>query len=554
MHSRNFGANETLTVGVDFGTSAVRALVLNAETGEEIGQSVAGFPHWDRGDYCDESRSVYRQHPQESLDALKDAVSKVVGQLSQTKRAHIAGLTIDTTGSTPLPLDADARPLAMRREFATEPDAMCNLWKDHSSADSAQLINSVLTNQYAQQDYLAFCGGAYSPEWFWAKILHVARNTPGVADAAATWVEHCDWLAAELTGVTKPDDVIRSRCGAAHKALWNSAFGGYPPSDVFDAVHPYLGRLRRELPEDTITAEKAAGVLTDNWARELGLPSGVVVGVGLFDAHAGAVGAGARRGRIVKVIGTSSADMFVASPQEMTVNPVPGVESQAEGSIIPGMIGIEAGQSAFGDVFAWLARLLSFGEDGGNTQNGNSTTRIIGRLEELAAKRGVKESSPVALDWFNGRRAPFPNSNIAGAVAGLNLGVDAVELYATLVRSVAFGTRAIHEHLLDHHIPVETVAAVGGIPKKSSYIMQTLSDCIERPIEVCDTEVASARGSAILAAVACGHEAEVNGAVERLASPVARSYKPNPASREVLRKLYKRYKTVGKALDASYPQ
>jgi L-ribulokinase len=537
---------------VDFGTSAVRVLILDTATGEEVAQATSGFPLWEQGEYCDPAKAIYRQHPEESLESLCAAVSAATSQIDYRLRRCIAGITIDSTGSTPLPVDNHGQALALRKEFHDEPDALCILWKDHSAARAADAISKALVQGSSGAGYLDYSGGTYSPEWFWAKVLHIARTTPAVATAAATWVEHCDWLAATLAGVSSHQQIVRSRCGSAHKALWNSAFGGFPPVHVFEAIHPYLGQIRRTLPDHTVTADRIAGHLSAQWAKALGLEPGTPIGVGLFDAHAGAIGAGVRPGGIAKTMGTSSADMIVASSADLATNPVPGVESQAEGSIIPGLIGIEAGQPAFGDIFAWFGRLLARGA--GLADDDRDIGSIIGRLEEAASERmtSFPASCPGALDWFNGRRAPFSNGNAQGVLFGLHLGMDAVDIYAALARSVAFGTRAIHEHLRHYGIPIDTVRAVGGIPGKSPFLMQLLSDSIRCPVEVCATQQASARGAAIMAAVACGRYQDTPSAINKLCSPVVRSYRPHEPSAQGLDDLYKRYKQTGQALDPSF--
>lgn len=464
-------------------------------------------------------------------------------------------MTIDTTGSTPLPVDENARPLSFRPEFEHEVNALCFMWKDRSSYAEAEELSRMLSYSGANTDsgYLDFTGGAYSPEWYWAKVRHAERQSPHVALAAATWTEHCDWLTAEITGVSDFRHIVRSRCGAAHKALWNTEFGGFPEPGVFASISPYLEKVRRSLPAETHTSDVIAGSISREWAERLGVPLSTRIGVGLFDSHAGAIGAGIRYGRIVKSIGTSSADIVVVPRDELRRYPVPGVESQAEGSVLPGFIGIEAGQAAFGDLLAWFADMLCFESKRTSTRdNGAPTHRILERLEQAAKQRKIGEHSVVGIDWFNGRRAPFSNASASGLLSGLSLGTDAVDVYAALVQSLAFGTRSIHEHLRRHGVRIDTICAVGGIPKTSPYIMQILSDVLGCPIEVAASEQSGARGAAILASVAAGKYPSVTAAIEHLKSPVSCTYRPRRDVSDSMTGLYARYLELGRTIDPSF--
>ncbi len=534
-------------LGVDFGTSAVRALILNAEDGSEVAAGVSGYPRWEKGEFCDPANSVYRQHPLELREAFTAAVSEAVSKLPPTERAKVAAISVDTTGSSPLPVDSHLQPLAASPEFGNDPNAMCILWKDHAAIPEASLISQLIPPEYLQ-----FCGNEYSAEWFWAKLLHVAKRSPKIGAAAATWVEHCDWVVADLCGHSNPAQLVRSRCGAAHKALWNTRWGGFPDAAVLAQIDPYLGHVRRNLSSETMPAGQAAGELSANWAEMLGLPAGIPVGAAIFDAHAGAIGAGVAVGRVVKVIGTSSAEIVVAEPDRLPMSGVPGIESQAEGSIVPDMIGIEAGQPAFGDIFAWYARLLSYSATGEHGEPDPTTiNRVLSSLEEAAGSRPLTSHTPVVLDWFNGRRAPYANSGATGALTGLDLGMDAVDLYSSIVRSLGFGTKAIHAHLRSQGVPIHTVTAVGGIPQRSPYIMQTLANCIACPVEVAGTTQASARGSAILATVVAGLYPNVAAAIEKLRSKAVATYSPSPDSADTYEAWYRDYITTASTLDTT---
>ena len=528
MTGGNDGPGGSFVLGVDFGTSSVRALIVHAGSGEEAASAEAGFPLWDSGRYQDPARSVFRQHPGELLESFSAAVSEASARAGGEVRRRIAGITVDTTGSTPCFVDRAGVPLASLPEFREEEDAMFILWKDHSASAEAEEITEK-ARCFTGGNYLEYSGGLYSAEWYWAKLLHLCRTNPKLAEAAESLVEHCDWITGLLCGDTGPARIARSRCAAGHKALWNTAFGGYPPKEFFETLDPRLSRVRSGLPGETVTSDKAAGRLCPEWASRLGLPAGIVVGVGLFDAHAAALGAGIRRGTAVKVIGTSSSEMIVVAPEDLRGRAVSGIESQAEGSMIPGLLSLEAGQSAFGDIFAWFRGLLAFPLEGllsrGLISDGTldeSIEAIIPALSEAASRRSPRDTGPVALDWFNGRRAPFANHRVKAGVSGLGLDTDAPEFFQALVYAAAFGTRAIHEHLRGEGVAVEKVVAVGGIPRKAPFVMQTLADVLNVEVEAPEISHASARGAALLAAVAGGLYPDTETALARCARALSR--------------------------------
>jgi L-ribulokinase len=548
---------DPFVLGVDYGTSSVRALLLHAGTGEEAASSESGFPRWDAGRYSDPAASIFRQHPGELLEAFSEAVSAACRKAGRDICRRIAGMTVDTTGSTPCAVDRSGAPLALSPEFNDEPDAMFILWKDHSARAEAEEITE-RSRVFPGTDYLAYCGGLYSAEWYWAKILHVLRSNRRVADAASSWVEHCDWFAGLLSGNTDPRRIARSRCAAGHKALWNSAFGGYPPAGFFRFLDPVLERFREGLPADTITADRPAGRLCREWAGRLGLPEGILVGTGLFDAHAAALGAGIGRGTIIKVMGTSSSDMVVVDGEVLGPKAIRGIESQAEGTMIPGMISIEAGQSAFGDIYAWFRDLLAFpledlrarGRLSGKEID-EAIESIIPALSKSASRRGIREDLPVALDWFNGRRAPFADHRVKAGLAGLGLDVDAPEFFRSLVFATAFGTRAIHDLLRREGVPIEKLVAVGGIPRKAPFVMQALADVLYVDVVVGGTPNASARGAALLAAVAGGLYPDTEAAVSRLSGGTGKTYRPAVEHRPIIDALYQKYLDLGRFIDYS---
>ena len=333
-------------IGIDYGTDSCRALVVDSENGREIASAVCHYPRWKKGLYCDARSQRYRQHPLDYIESLEKAVREALAAISAEMPGEICALAFDTTGSTPVLTDAQGTPLALTARFAGEPDAMFVLWKDHTAIPEAAEINAAAKK--ADTDYTLYSGGIYSAEWAWAKVLHILKTNPAVADAAYAWVEHCDWMCALLTGNTRPEELLRSRCAAGHKGLWHAAWGGWPPAAFFDGLRPGLGRFAERMSPETHTAERIAGGLCGEWAARLGLPEGIPVAVGAVDAHIGAVGAGIRPGVLTRIMGTSTCDIVVA-PAGKLDGAVRGICGQVDGSVLPGYVGMEAGQSAFGD-------------------------------------------------------------------------------------------------------------------------------------------------------------------------------------------------------------
>lgn len=537
--------NRKYVIGIDYGTDSCRALVVDADSGEEKASCVAFYPRWKAGLYCDAAANRYRQHPLDYVEALVEAVHGVVSQLDKETVESVVGLCFDTTGSTPALCDDQGMPLALRPEFAEEPDAMFILWKDHTAVFEAERITRLVEERHL--DYLKYEGGTYSAEWVWAKVLHVVETNASVAAAAYSWVEHCDWMTALVTGRTKPEEMLRSRCAAGHKAMWHASWG-LPSADFLACLHPRLAELRPRLFAVTAVPGTLAGRLTEEWASCLGLPAGVAVSVGLIDAHAGAVGASVTPGVLVRIMGTSTCDIMVAPGEEIDNRCIPGICGQVDGSVLPGYIGFEAGQSAFGDIYAWFARLLSWGLDKLSPDENvlQMKKQLLTELAREAASLSPSLDGIVALDWLNGRRTPYADQHVRGVVTGLTLGSTAPEIYRALVESTAFGSRRIVEHMKSEGLQINAVHAIGGISKKAPFVMQVLADVLKMPIRVVRSEQACALGAAMFAAVAAGVYVRMEDAVERMGSGIECEYVPDPAMSSTYDELYSKYQYLTK--------
>lgn len=547
-------------LGVDFGSDSVRALVVDAGTGEELADFVAEYNRWGQGLYCDPAANQFRHHPRDYLEGLEACITGALAQLSPEAAQNVVGIGVDTTGSTPGPVDKAGTPLALLPQFEDNPNAMFILWKDHTAVAEAEEINE-LAKGWGGPDYTKYSGGIYSSEWFWAKILHTLRKDAAVREAAHSWVEVCDWIPALLTGRQNPKVMKRSRCAAGHKAMWHAEWGGLPSDEFLARLDPLLAGLRERLYEETYTSDHRAGELTREWAEKLGLPAGIPVAVGALDAHMGAVGGGISANTLVKIMGTSTCDMMVAAYEELADKTVAGICGQVDGSIIPGMIGLEAGQSAFGDVYAWFRRILAWpiaalGRRVGLTSEQQSRIQgqILEELTKAAAQIDPRETTVLALDWLHGRRTPDADQKLKGALLGLTLGTDAPRIFRALVEATACGSRAIVERFRDEGLHIEQVIALGGIPGRNEFVMQVSADILGMPIKVVRSSQATALGAAMFGAVAAGLFPDITAAQKAMGSGYAKEYHPRPELKEHYGQLYQEYQKVGKLLEETLRQ
>jgi L-ribulokinase len=552
--------NDAYVIGVDFGTDSVRSVLVNASNGQEISTSVYSYPRWRDALYCDASKNQFRQHPQDYIEGLEFTIQACLKEAGDSVRKNIKAISVDTTGSSPVAVDQTGTPLALLPGFENNPNAMFVLWKDHTSIREAEEINEHAL--HFDKNYLQFVGGIYSSEWFWAKLLHVLREDAAVRKACYSWVEHCDWIPFLLTGGKDIHTLKRGICAAGHKALWAQEFGGLPPDNFFSTLDPILSGFTSRLFKETYTSDQAAGKLSRDWAERLGLSTNVLIGIGAFDCHMGAVGGQIEPYYLSKVMGTSTCDMMVIPRDEMKGKLIRGICGQVDGSVIPGMIGLEAGQSAFGDTYAWFKNLLSWPLD--NLLPASSlvsadvavklkneiTDKIIFALSAAAAKLDVKEDDELALDWLNGRRTPDADQTLKGALSGLTLASDAPRLFKTWVEATCFGARAIVDRFNDEGVPVKGLIGLGGVARKSPYIMQTMADVMNRSIRIHRSEQTCALGAAMFAATAAGIYPNVQEAMDAMGQGFDQQFNPHPQRVSIHEKRYERYKSFGSQIES----
>ncbi len=542
-------------IGVDFGTDSVRSIIVNAANGNELAAAVFYYPRWKDGLFCDAATNQFRQHPLDYIEGLESTIKTCLQQVGSEVAANIKAISVDTTGSTPVAVDETGTPLALLPAFEHNPHAMFVLWKDHTATGEAAEINAHA--QKFETNYLQFVGGIYSSEWYWAKLLRILRSDNHVSQAIYSWVEHCDWIPFLLSGGTDAKLLKRGVCSAGHKALWSAEYDGFPPDEFFSSLDPLLKGFTNKLFKKTYTADQSVGNLSADWALRLGLSSTVVIGVGAFDAHMGAVGGQIEAYHLSKVMGTSTCDMLVAPMNEVEGKLIKGICGQVPGSVIPGMMGMEAGQSAFGDAYAWFKNILTWPLQKilpkSTLINANTaanlieevTDQIIFELSEQAALIELDDQCELALDWFNGRRTPDANQLLKGAISGLSLGTDAPKIFRAIAESTCFGAKAIVDRFNEQGVPVKGLIGIGGVAKKSPFIMQMMADVMGMPIRIHKSEQTCALGAAMFAATAAGIYEKVEDAMIAMGQGFDATYFPNPARVEIYKKRFERYKQFG---------
>ncbi len=523
------------TIGLDYGTNSVRALIVNVATGAEVGSAVHVYSHGKDGVILSSDPNLARQHPADYLEGaeitIKAALKAAVKTVRGFKPSQVVGIGVDTTGSTPLPVDQDGVALAMTKKFAKHPAAMAWLWKDHTGVEEAGEITALARKMRPQ--YLDKCGGIYSSEWFFSKVLHCLRTSPEVFDAATTWVEIADWIPAMLTGTQKPGAYKASVCAAGHKAMYNDDWGGYPDVKFLAKLDPKLAQLRKQLPVKAYDVSEPAGCLTEDWARKTGLTAGIPVAVGAFDCHLGAVGSGIVPGRLVKTIGTSTCDLMVATADRKLAD-IPGICGIVKGSVLPGCYGLEAGQSAVGDIFNWFVNYIEpYGKMGGHAH-----------LTKEAAKLKPGASGLLALDWNNGNRTVLVDQRLTGLLVGQTLYTTPAEIYRALIEATAFGALTIINRFEAHGVTVKEVVNCGGIAEKNPLVMQIYADILGRPMKVSRSAQTCALGSAVAAAVVAGAHPNVASAQKAMTGLKAVVYSPDPAAHAVYQQVYEQYREL----------
>lgn len=542
-------------IGMDFGTDSVRSVIVDTSSGEEISYGISNFKRWSEGKFCIPEENQFRQHPLDHIESLEESIKEAIKELPLSVKENISAIGVATTGSTAGPVDRDGTVLSLKEEFSENPDAMFVMWKDHTPVEEAELINKV-AKSWGGEDFTRYEGGVYSSEWFWAKILHVFKKDSRVREEAFSWVEHADWVPALLTGNMTPLEMKRSRCAAGHKAMWHASWSGLPPEEFLKAISPLISGLRERLYTKTYTSDNSAGGLSAEWAYKFGLKEGIPVTVGACDSHIGAVGAGVSPGVFVKIIGTSCCDITVVSKDEIGDSTISGICGQVDGSVVPGMIGLEAGQSAYGDVYAWFRDLVFWPVE--NLLSGSLDKAqfkkvfdsiIPGLTREASKINPEKDNNLIAVDWLNGRRTPYADQKLKGAILGITLGTGAPKLFRALVEATAFGAKAIIERFKEEDIAMNEVIAIGGIPKKSPLVIQILSDVLNMPVKTTKSEQSVAMGAAIFGAVAAGIYRSVEEAQKHMGAEFEAVYYPGKKNVSIYDDLYRRYKKLGSMLE-----
>ncbi|HOD46797.1 MAG TPA: ribulokinase [Opitutaceae bacterium] len=522
------------TLGIDYGTNSVRALLVRCSDGAEVGSCVVNYPSGQQGILLDsKDHHLARQHPGDYLFGLEKSVKGALAQAKKVKgfsAAAVVGIGVDTTGSSPIPVDKHNVPLALNKKWAKNLAAQCWLWKDHTSWREAAKITELAAAHRPQ--FIAKCGNTYSSEWWWSKLWHCRNVAPKVFEAAYSWVELCDWVPAVLAGVTDPLQVKRGVCAAGHKAMYCAEWGGLPDKEFLALLDPVLADLRDRLYTEAHDARTAAGELCPEWAKKLGLPAGIPIAIGEFDVHYGAIGCGVNEGTLVKVIGTSTCDCGVVSAKK-SVPDIPGICGIVKGAILPEFYGIEAGQSAVGDIFKWWVEVVCQGD--GATH---------GKLGAEVAGQKPGQSGLLALDWNNGNRTILVDQRLTGLLLGQTLHTTQAEVYRALIEATAFGARAIIERIREYGVPIDRIVCAGGIARKDPMLMQIYADVTGCTMLVAGSSQACALGSAVSAAVLAGAHKDFPTAQRKMTRLEKKQYRPIAKNQKVYDQLYALYRQL----------
>ena len=524
------------TIGLDYGTNSVRALIVNVANGAEIAAAVWTYAHGTQGVILARDPNLARQHPADYLNGaeitIKQALATAKKSVKGFSPSQVIGIGVDTTGSTPLPVDKNGQPLAFSKKYANNPAAMAWLWKDHTGVNEAAEITALAKKMRPQ--FLAKCGGTYSSEWFWSKVLKCLRVAPEVFNAAHSWIELSDFVPAALTGTEHPSKFVAGVCAAGHKAMWNAKWGGYPDAAFLSKLNPKLAQLRSRLTPRVYSIDKSVGGLTAAWAKKTGLTAEIPVAVGAFDAHLGAVGSSVAPGTLVKIIGTSTCDIAIAANTNKLAD-VPGLCGIVDGSVLPGYFGLEAGQSAVGDLFNWLVNYI---EPGGKEAGSHV------ELSKGALKLQPGESGLLALDWNNGNRTILVDQRLTGLLVGQTLYTTPAEIFRALIEATAFGALTIINRFEEYGVKISSVVNCGGIAEKSPLVMQIYADVTGRPMKVSRSAQTCALGSSIAAAVVAGAHKDYAAAIKRMTGLKSTVYKPNAKAHATYKELYAIYKQL----------
>ena len=497
-----------LVAGVDFGTLSVRVTLVHSQKGP-IGTASAEYPlHRKREDPDFATQSHYDQ-----MQALVRAMRAVLEETGGAG-AGIVALALDTTGSSVIPVGENLEPLD---EYY--------LWCDHRAKSEAEEITA--RAHAVGLEAIDWCGGVYSHEWGWAKLLHWLRHNPEKRGQFVTALEHCDMVAATLAGVTSVADLKRSVCAMGHKWLWNPKWGGFPSEEFLVSLDPLLAGVREKMGGEVLTSNHIAGHLSPEWAAELGLHAGIPIPVGAFDAHWDAIGSNCREGDVVNVVGTSTCIIAMAKETEL----VPGVCGVVPGSVHPDYTGIEAGLSATGDIFEAIAR-----------RAGTSVAELSRGLDEYRAG----QTGLLRLSWDNGDRTVLVNPELGGVTLGWNLLHTAQDELFAAIEGTAFHTRIILERMAEHGVPVDRVINAGGIPQKNEVLNQVYANVLNKPVLV-PAGVPTSLGSGIFALIAAGVYKTIEAAQEAVCLGL-RTVEPDASAAAVYEELYQHYRAVYFAL------